>query len=114
LIPSILFIQPQIPYSEVPSRVAQGIYFRDDGEVIPGNLLEETVEAFYDFGNYMCPAKREEDEKKPESVGDALDAEFEYWAQCYKAFYSRNLRMLLISCIVCPWKAFLVLLNKCM
>jgi len=28
------------------------------------------------------------------------------WAECYKTFYGRNLRVLVISPSVCPWKAF--------
>jgi len=30
----------------------------------------------------------------------------ELWAQCYKTFYGRNLRMFVISYSVCPWQDF--------
>ena len=87
----------------MPSRVAQGIFFRDDGEGIPTNLLEETVEAFYDFRENVCPEGRkdnnkgdndEEDEDTHRdikgsqeqliSMGDALDSEFETWLKTEK------------------------------
>jgi hypothetical protein len=30
----------------------------------------------------------------------------ETWGECYKTFYSRNLRIFVISQCVCPWQAF--------
>jgi hypothetical protein len=82
----------------VPSREAQGIYFRDDGEVIPVSLLEETVEAYYDFDEDICQIDREDEadingcisgnwvgaSKTLVSRGDALDVEFENWLRTEK------------------------------
>ena len=40
------FFLPQIPIAEVPSRVGEGSFIRDDGEEIPDRIIYETSKAF--------------------------------------------------------------------
>jgi len=58
----------------VPSRDEEGVYVRDDGQVIPPALLKNTVDAFYAFGDKFCPARRDEEEEESGERGEGEDS----------------------------------------
>jgi hypothetical protein len=57
-------------------------------------------------------AKEKEAESRLTSVSADLDEargeieSLKFRGQCYKTFYTRNLRMFVMSCSVCFWQAF--------
>ncbi len=59
----------------MPSRDEEGVYVRDDGQVIPPALLTDTVDAFYAFGDKFCPARRDEEEEESGERGEGEDSD---------------------------------------